>query len=190
MKALLKNNPIENIIDSFDYTKPYNKIKELKKQTELSDILEIGCYLGVFVEILRDLGYNALGTDINTDLFSSKGIEEGYLIHPNEIYNDKNRNSFDLIMAHRVMSEESTIIKLMLEHGMIIDLDLIKEDCRKKTKENNQSILEISFKLLKPGKYFIATETYGDKLSFDEQFAKEIGYKVIKYDFQNLVLQK
>ena len=181
----------------------YEIIKELSTQKDISEVLEIGCWDGSFVELLRLYRYNAYGIDIQ-DKLGKKGVDGGYLRQCNAISMDEKlfgSMSFDLILANRIMCR-NTVASLISERYFEPILDGLKKTPSLKTmlgiqgfagnitQQQNELILKASFKKLKPGKYFVAVESDSEQFGFNEQDAQKIGYTVIRYKPNEAIFQK
>ena len=179
------------------YEKLYQIITELSAETEITEILEIGCFDGRFVEFLREQKKNAFGFEFNPH---SLNVSKEYFASDGDIASLGTYFGgmlFDLICANGVMSKGAVLGTLLatplatpLGESTIVDLLNI---AREASPKNNQEILKSTFHRLKPGKYFVATESAVDEndvLAFTEHDAIAIGYDVIRYSPGVAVLQK
>lgn len=187
------------------YNRIYEITKQLTDQTDISNVLEIGCKWGHFVKLLREQGYNAFGIDLQGKDFIKEGVRDGYLFRSpvvdiKEVFGD---NSFDLILANRTMSKDSqraTLLELdeggrLVDEGGRLDWEMLSDMVESDGKANVESILRYSYDQLGPGKFFVAVEIGPrDTLFFSRECAEGIGYKVIKYEPPNkpqeAILQK
>jgi len=187
-----------------NFCRGYDKIHEilisLKTKTDITDILEIGCYAGMFVESLREMGYNASGIDKNPLILRSRGMKEGYLHYQDALDLDGYSDGlYDLIFTNRVLSREALIGELIDEYSSTV-IEFIsngeknKETFRKEvdsiSRVRNRNILQAAYKRIKPGKYFVAVESDAEQLCFTEQEARALGYFIEQYDPSKAILKK
>ena len=184
----------------FGYEKVQEIITSLSTSPELTDILEIGCYSGVFVEVLRDMGYNAYGIDINPGMLKLEGMQKGYLrCHDATKLSEYEDRLYDIIFTNRVLCSDAIFGQLLQQHGALISefirtkskhLERLSKEANSISKERNIQILEAAYHKIKPGKFFVGVESDGETFCFDEQEAETIGYKVLYYIPSQCILQK
>jgi SAM-dependent methyltransferase len=184
----------------FGYETIQDIITSLCPKPELTDILEIGCYTGVFVELLRDLGYNAYGIDINPRMLMSEGAQRKYLrCQDASKLSDYEDRLYDIIFTNRVLSSDATYSQLMQEHGYLITefihdkpeyIERIIKEADIISKQRNLQILGTAYQKIKLGKFFVGVESDGESFCFSEKDAETIGYKVLKYAPSQCILQK
>ena len=103
-------------------------------------ILSVGCGVGIDVDMLRELGYDAWGSDCGSRcLFWPKRRFPEYLVQCTDETLPFHDNFFDFVMCHQV-----------LEHvGVVGDTIVTHPDCRK----IRQSFLNNLLRVTKPGGY-------------------------------------
>jgi SAM-dependent methyltransferase len=184
----------------FGYEKMQEIIVSLSPSPEPTDILEIGCYSGMFVGVLRDMGYNAYGIDINPRVLRTEGLEQGYLRCQDATtlteYEDR---LYDIIFTNRVLSSNATFGQLMQDHSALISdfmhrkpeyLERLSKGADLISKQRNMRILETIYHKIKPGKFFVGVESDEETFCFGEREAENIGYKVLYYTPSQCILQK
>lgn len=173
------------------YKRMHEIVTELKTKSDITDILEVGCGRGDFVDYLRKGGFSSFGIDIDGKMLMSELVEQGYLFHLDshairEIFWDR---QFDLVMTNRVLSLEAAG-NLLLERyggGRIMPN---REEVKEFAQVNAVSILEAALFQLKHGGYFSSVIDDFDRSSVTADMAEKFGYKIIKYELQEFVLQK
>lgn len=192
----------------YPYGRAFEIIQELNSKNDISDILEIGCHDCSFVEFLRQQGYNVIGIDKKLPESAKPLIGQGYVVEGDATYLSQyiGDKLFDLILANRIMSRGSTCAGLIQDgflpsvietlgsgrHPWSYDesAEIVKTLLDVSGDINCEAILENSYKHLKPEKFFVVCETGGDTLWFPQETVKNYGYKVLRFENQEAVLQK
>lgn len=175
----------------------YSMIAAKTRDTSTTNVLELGCSNGHFVEYLRQQGYNAEGVDGNkrtVEAFSSRQIylHHGELTSLEDVFGER---QFDLIVAKGVFSKEAQLdYKYPWSGALVIAFSSPEE--RKKEYESLQEtinqILRSVYGQLAPGGFLVIHEntSEGESVDFSRETVEDIGYIVEQLEKQQAILQK
>ena len=169
------------------YSRMFDLVTELNVGSSLTDFLEHGCGDGSFVKFLREKRFNAYGIDVSDKHLQRVDLERGIVVHlaSHAIGSHFNGQLFDFILANRILSEAAIGVFMAERYG-----PLKHDELSEIVNFNTRSILESSLNQLRPGKYFVGVADWPEKITVTPELVQEIGYKVVRLQPQEIILQK